>query len=273
VVFQCMMHRRILTLFGCRRTSPILGGYTSRFAVAGLANPGTVSICLHDADITRPCTSAPVAVLSYPYWSDQQVNALLDVSNTPPGTYDVILTSGGVSGTFVASPGIPQGSHTWRAAFQVSAAAPVSIKLEKVGPTVIGTDGKYSEDTTIQVTAVRSDTGATITDFVGTVNIAEDGTAIYSLNGSTLPPSVNIMSGGTAMIVAKSLAGPKVEGAQGAAARCREDQDNKLSGIPGERSRNPSVGHLGHAYRSSLKRVRLRLVSGAGKGHFLFRNR
>jgi hypothetical protein len=96
----------------------------------------------------------------------------------------------------------------------------VSMKLQVQGPVVISADGKYSEDTTIQVTAVRTDTGATITDFTGTVNLMEvamaSGATIYSQNGGTLPSSVNIASGGTVTFVAKSLAGPKAEGAAGA---------------------------------------------------------
>jgi hypothetical protein len=88
----------------------------------------------------------------------------------------------------------------------------VSIKLEQVGPTVISTDGKYSEDTTIRVTAVRTGTGETLAGFAGAINIAEDGTTIYSENGMVLQSSVNISSGGTVTFVAKSLAGPKVDG-------------------------------------------------------------
>jgi uncharacterized repeat protein (TIGR01451 family) len=93
----------------------------------------------------------------------------------------------------------------------------VQMKLTQVGPTVISTDGLYSENTTVQVTAVRSDTGATIPTFAGTVDIQEDTTIpayvqVYSQNGGTLPPSVNITAGGTATFVAKSLAGPFAAG-------------------------------------------------------------
>ena len=55
----------------------------------------------------------------------------------------------------------------------LSAAATVKapwIKLERVGDTVISQDGQYSEDTTIQVTAVNSD-GQTVTTFTGEVGI------------------------------------------------------------------------------------------------------
>ena len=86
------------------------------------------------------------------------------------------------------------------------------MKLELL-QTVINPDTNYSEDTTIRVTAVRTDNGQVLTGFTGTVNIAEVGTAIYVQNippGTTLlPPSVSITSGGTATFVAKSLAGPK----------------------------------------------------------------
>ena len=90
------------------------------------------------------------------------------------------------------------------------------MKLELVGPIGISIDGKYSEDTTVRVTAVRTETGTTLTNFTGTVEIAEAGTSIYSQNGGTLPASVSIASGGTVTFVANSLAGPKFEGAAGA---------------------------------------------------------
>lgn len=93
--------------------------------------------------------------------------------------------------------------------------AATNIKLEHLG-TVISTDGKYSENTTIRATAVRADSGATITTFAATLNIAEDATFAYSSNGGVLPSTVDISSGGTATFVAKSLIGPKSEGAAGA---------------------------------------------------------
>jgi hypothetical protein len=75
---------------------------------------------------------------------------------------------------------------------------PTCMQLSK-GPTAISTDGNYSEDTTVYVTAVNCLTGATIATFADTgdieVDIQED-TAIpgyveiYSQNGGTLPPSV-----------------------------------------------------------------------------------
>jgi hypothetical protein len=90
----------------------------------------------------------------------------------------------------------------------------VAMKLEKVGNTTISTDGKYSENTTIRVTAYNLNTRQPLTSFSGSVNIAESGTAIYSQNGGTLPSSLTLRSG-TGTFVAKSLAGPKVEGAAG----------------------------------------------------------
>lgn len=88
---------------------------------------------------------------------------------------------------------------------------PVQIKLTQEGNTVISTDGKYSEDSTVRITAVRGDNGATITDFSDTINIAEDGTNAYGQNGGTLPASVPIGqgAGGTATFQVRSLAGPQ----------------------------------------------------------------
>jgi hypothetical protein len=69
------------------------------------------------------------------------------------------------------------------------------------------------------VTAVDAATGVTIPGFVGAVNVAEipnaDGVTLYSQNiatGANLPPSVNITAGGSATFVAKSMAGPRIEG-------------------------------------------------------------
>lgn len=92
------------------------------------------------------------------------------------------------------------------------AAPTVAMKLEQVGPTVISTDGNYTEDTTVSVTAVDATSGATLAGWTGTVNIMEDGTNIYSQNGGTLPGSVEITSMGTTTFLARSLAGPTAVG-------------------------------------------------------------
>jgi hypothetical protein len=79
---------------------------------------------------------------------------------------------------------------------------------------VINAQNNYSEDTTVQITAVRPDTGATIAGFVGTVSLTEvpnqDNVTIYDRNGGKLPESVNIAAGngGVATFLAQSLAGP-----------------------------------------------------------------
>jgi hypothetical protein len=83
---------------------------------------------------------------------------------------------------------------------------PVQMQLTQVGATVISTDGKYTEDTTIRITAVRADTGAALTGFTGVVNVAEDQTAMYSQNGGFLSPPIGIDTGGTATFLAKSSA-------------------------------------------------------------------
>jgi hypothetical protein len=88
----------------------------------------------------------------------------------------------------------------------------VAMKLEQVGPTVISTDGNCTEDTTVRVTAVDATSGATLLGWTGAVRIMEDGTFIYSENDGTLPGSVNITAGGTTTFLARSLAGPAVEG-------------------------------------------------------------
>ncbi len=102
---------------------------------------------------------------------------------------------------------------------------PPAMQLTFSG-TVITPSNDYSEDSTIQVTAVDAN-HRPITTFTGTVNIAEDGTSVYSpdTNGGCLvyvqnacvtSSSVTISSGGTATFLARSLAGPKTEGQNGA---------------------------------------------------------
>lgn len=93
----------------------------------------------------------------------------------------------------------------------------IAMKLEQVGNTVINAQNKYSEDTTIRVTAVDEQTGATLNWFTGDVTITElpqeEGVykRIYSQNGGSLPALVKITAGGTTTFVAKSLAGPDEE--------------------------------------------------------------
>jgi uncharacterized repeat protein (TIGR01451 family) len=87
----------------------------------------------------------------------------------------------------------------------------VAMKLEQVGPTVISTDGNYTEDTTVRVTAVDATSGATLLGWTGPVRIMEDGTSIYSQNEGTLPPSVNITMDGTTTLLARSQAGPPAD--------------------------------------------------------------
>lgn len=104
--------------------------------------------------------------------------------------------------------------------------ANIAMKLEQVGPTVINTtDDKYAEDTTIRVTAVDEDTGATIAWFKGKVEISEQPKntslatkpyyqPIYDQNGGHLPPSVEITANGTTNFTARSLAGPDTKRAE-----------------------------------------------------------
>jgi hypothetical protein len=99
-----------------------------------------------------------------------------------------------------------------------TAVVAINIQLTQVGLTVISTDGKYTEDTTVKVAAVAAPpSGAAVTNFTGTVNIAEDLSAadyvqIYSqntANGANLPAMATISSGGSTTIKASSLAGPQ----------------------------------------------------------------
>ena len=146
--------------------------------------------------------------------------ATISINGTGLTTTYTVLGDNQINIPYTADPNAPGGSRTitivtagGQTSVGINVRAIASIKLELV-QTVISQDGNYSEDSTIRVTAMDQN-NQPLTSFTGTVNIAEDGTSIYSGN-SGLPPSVSITSGGTATFVAKSLAGPKTEGQNGA---------------------------------------------------------
>lgn len=78
--------------------------------------------------------------------------------------------------------------NTWHDEVKVVVMKP-KMKLE-LDILFIQTDNKYSENRLIFVTAVDPRNGNTFPGFVGTVNIAEDGTSIYTQNGGSLPASI-----------------------------------------------------------------------------------
>ncbi|MDY7091797.1 MAG: carboxypeptidase regulatory-like domain-containing protein [Acidobacteriota bacterium] len=85
---------------------------------------------------------------------------------------------------------------------------PLAIRLEQEGDIEISTDGKYTEDATIRVTAVNADTGEVVEDFQGMVSIEERprprvGT-VYDKFAGELPAAVQITAGGTATFLARS---------------------------------------------------------------------
>jgi hypothetical protein len=184
--------------------------------------PGSVTICTHNVILNQPCIASGITANitnssgnPFATWTNTQVNALLTASaSTPVGLYDVwvnVATDSG-GGPYLQAPG-GQSTVVYGNGVSVSA---INIQLQRVGPTVISTDGNYTEDTTVSVTAVAADGGAVVSNFTGTVNIGEVGTpAIYSQNGGSLKPFVQIISGGTATLLASSLAGPSVAGQYG----------------------------------------------------------
>jgi hypothetical protein len=186
-------------------TAPPLITGVSPSALAG----HTVSVQVTGTNFPQGCPGAtitgvgagttPQALVSASSCSSTglELTVVLDVhANGPSAT--LTLTWNGVSATYQ----LP--------------IVPIQMVLSRVGNTVISTDGKYTEDTTIKVTAVRGDNGATIVDFTGDVKIAEDATSpdyipIYSQfpqYGGKLPSSVTISAGGTVQFVASSIAGP-----------------------------------------------------------------
>jgi hypothetical protein len=169
-----------------------------------------------------PCTQSPA-------WTPGGISlwgAIIKVALTrsfgASGHYCLKVTRAGTNGNaFAAAPNAGSTAESNCEAIEAPQVI-INMKLEQIGPTVINPANNYSEDTTIRVTAVRADTGAIIPDFVGTVSIGEipnpDGVTLYSRNipsGAYLPPSVNII-GGNSTFVARSLAGPRSEGAVGA---------------------------------------------------------
>jgi len=82
----------------------------------------------------------------------------------------------------------------------------LEMELSQTGRTIEAANS-YSENAEIRLTAVFADATCCY-DFNGTVNLAEDGTAIYSQNGGTLPASVTIENG-YEDFDAKSIAGAK----------------------------------------------------------------
>ena len=192
--------------------APLLPGGSFFITIYGnnLGKSGSVNVCRTGFD---PCTtnSQELSVTvsswnqSHDWYGLDNIRVRLTPGPSAGGLYDVQLTSGGAGGLGFYPQNTNSTNPNAKQAGAVSVVQ-VSMKLERVGPTVISVDGNYSEDTTIRVTAVRTDNGLVIADFTGTVNIAEAGTSIYSQNGQKLQPSVNITSGGTATFVAKSVA-------------------------------------------------------------------
>jgi hypothetical protein len=183
---------------------------------------GSVAVCQQNVGFGQPCAASGItasvvnsATNPNALWSNTQVEAQLTASaETAPGKYDVWLTAttDANGNNFVPGPGAPS-TAIYLGGVTVSA---INIRLLQQGSTDISTDGNYTENTTIQVAAVRAQDGNVVTNFGGTVGIAEDTSnptyiQIYTQNvpsGAMLPSVATISSGGTTTIVAKSLAGP-----------------------------------------------------------------
>jgi hypothetical protein len=207
---------------GVTLNQPLVEGDTSVATIEGGnfgLEPPTVTLACSSDNTSAPCTSSDVtAVVTGPCTTGSMsycVLATLTASSTALGDYDLTLTSNGTytyGGNFQQAPGNSAQATKQRAVNAKQAA----MTLAMVGPTptVINATNNYSEDTTIQLTAVRPDTGAPIQNFVGNISIAEvpqpDGFTAYSQNGGNLPSKVSIGAGmaGTTTFIAQSLAGP-----------------------------------------------------------------
>jgi hypothetical protein len=209
---------------------PLVEGDTSVATIEGGnfgLEPPTITLACSSDNTSAPCTSSDVTAVvsgSCPLEpgvsgsgmassTSSCVTATLTASSTAIGDYDLTLTSNGTytyGGDFQQAPGTTNQATQQQAATAIQA----NMALQLNGTAMIDASNNYSEDTTVQVTAVRPDTGATIAGFAGTVNIGEmpnqGSPTIYNQNGGNLPSKVSIGAGvgGTTTFTAKSLAGP-----------------------------------------------------------------
>ncbi len=125
---------------------------------------------------------------------------------TVPGVYCVQVTTNSVPIDWLLDEYSPVSDEFCGVTVDPAGETPVTVAMQlELLDTAISHDGKYSEDSTIRVSAVDASTGQTLTGWTGTVNIAETSQIkIYTQNGGSLPPSVTISSQGMATFVAKS---------------------------------------------------------------------
>ena len=87
-------------------------------------------------------------------WGDNRIDQVLSPSPSASGLYDVRVTSGGETPANGLEQAPKGKSGSQSNAGQVNVQG-VSMKLQVVS-TIISSDGRYSEDSMIQVTAVQS---------------------------------------------------------------------------------------------------------------------
>ncbi len=193
-------------------STPFVAGQTYQNVVVTGINFGAGSACPTSVKISGAETS----------------QFYVSVATCTPTSFEGTVTMdwAAASGSLVVTTA--GGTATY--ALQIAA---VNMQLTQVGAIVISSDGKYSEIATIKLAAVRSDNGAAITDFTGTVDIEEDGTNIYTQNQTTsgLPAQVTISSNGTINFTTASLAGPNA--ALTAWAEPRSVENHELSDLWG----------------------------------------
>jgi hypothetical protein len=151
--------------FSVTDATPVMTSVNPNSIVVGVQNTVTISGQHFGTNTPQVSTSlgGSVAILSN---ADTQIVASVTPANAGVGTIQV--TAEGYGGNGFQGSGQPQSAQS------PISAVPVAMQMQITG-TAISTDGKYSEDTTIQVTAVRSDNGAAVPNFSGSVNIVEDG--------------------------------------------------------------------------------------------------
>ncbi len=182
-------------------TSTFVQGIPNSTVITG-QNFGDSSVCPQVA-VTFAGVAATTSVPGP--CSDTTLTLSVTPNSAGSGTISVTAMGFNAQGFVPQTPGESQS-----ASLSVNSVA-VNMKLSASSIT-IDSNNNYSEDSTVTVTAVRSDNGSTVSFPFGVNIIETDGFNYYSQNGGSLPSSISLGSNGTTTFVAKSLAGPNGNG-------------------------------------------------------------
>lgn len=152
---------------------PTQPGYISIYGTNFGPTQGSVQVCVQNS---YPCTAATDVSATVTYWGQDQtqVNAMLTLSSTASGTYDVRVTSLGLLGTGFISP--PGGSSQSQSNAKQVTATPLiktvspaqilvgnSVAMTITGSGFTGTTGISAQDMTFTGINVVTSTQITVT--------------------------------------------------------------------------------------------------------------